>query len=183
MPAKAPPQQQRQNANTAPLPPRRFADYRIYKGKGVLCVMPRMPTWQERAGDWVIEREGKIQLEFAPSVPNQTRVYDWSKKQIFHLSVTELGEIMTSAERGLDLFHDPGMKSNTQGFVTKTLSVSPTADKKGYFFTIQSTKRGDDVSKERIFVQVSHAEFAVMKSIFNYSIPYLLGFNEIVQAG
>ncbi|TQD80514.1 hypothetical protein C1H46_033930 [Malus baccata] len=47
-----------------------------------------------------------VLLQFAPAAG--VRVYDWSRKQVFSLSVTEIGSLVSlGSKESLEFFHDP----------------------------------------------------------------------------
>lgn len=94
--------------------------YDIYKGRSAIQFKPIMPTYRKAAdGNLELSRRGCLLLELANS--NGKRSYSWSEKITFAMSITELSQLfLTSAVLSgqvVDLFHDPGMGSSTQGQV------------------------------------------------------------------
>ncbi|KAJ1407567.1 hypothetical protein SESBI_24253 [Sesbania bispinosa] len=79
----------------------------IYKGKAALTVTPRPPAFTPlESGAFKISREGYVLLQFAPAVGS--RQYDWNRKQVFSLSVNEMGSVMSlGARESCEFFHDP----------------------------------------------------------------------------
>eukprot|EP00191_Tetraselmis_sp_GSL018_P024016 CAMPEP_0177626140 /NCGR_PEP_ID=MMETSP0419_2-20121207/30492_1 /TAXON_ID=582737 /ORGANISM="Tetraselmis sp., Strain GSL018" /LENGTH=221 /DNA_ID=CAMNT_0019127169 /DNA_START=123 /DNA_END=785 /DNA_ORIENTATION=+ len=149
---------------------------RRYKGKGALAVRPIRPTWRSLQGGGIaIERQGTMFVEFAAAVAE--RQYDWENKLTFALNAIELGTLMECAGSKNEFYHDPGKGGRSEGTVSKTLRVEPTPSGNGYFFSIsvsdKSSRRNTNIS-----VPVSFGEFAVMKQLFQYCIPHLLGFDE-----
>lgn len=94
--------------------------YDIYKGRSAIQFKPIMPTYRTAAdGNLEMARRGCMLLELANS--NGKRSYAWSEKISFAMSITELSQMfLTNAVLSgqvVDLFHDPGMGSATQGQV------------------------------------------------------------------
>lgn len=94
--------------------------YDIYKGRSAIQFKPIMPTYRQAAdGNLELSRRGCMLLELANS--NGKRSYAWSEKITFAMSITELSQLfLTNAVLSgqvVDLFHDPGMGSTTQGQV------------------------------------------------------------------
>ncbi|TXG56414.1 hypothetical protein EZV62_017727 [Acer yangbiense] len=89
------------------LPPRVYVGHSIYKGKAALQVEPRAPEFVSLdSGAFKLSREGFVLLQFAPAVG--VRQYDWSRKQVFSLSVTEIGTLVgLGARESCEFFHDP----------------------------------------------------------------------------
>ncbi|KAM0061634.1 putative transcription factor ssDNA-binding-TF family [Helianthus debilis subsp. tardiflorus] len=96
-------------------------------------------------------------LTFRPAIGE--RKYDSEKKQLFALSVTEVGSFISLGPGdSCEFFHDPSIQSRDAGQVRKSLSVKPHAD-----------GVTNNISKitERFTVPVTTAEFAVMRSAFS----------------
>ncbi|KAL0801530.1 hypothetical protein Bca101_056706 [Brassica carinata] len=155
-----------------------FAPYAIFKGRAALSVEPLLPTFTKiEPGNLRIDRRGSLMMTFMPAVSE--RKYDWEKKQLFALSPTEVGSVISMGPQdSSEFFHDPSMKS------TKSLSIKPLADSTGFFFQLSVT---DSIQKsnDRIVVPVSKAEFAVLKSAFSilyyvqFALPHILGWDRI----
>ncbi|PKU63548.1 Single-stranded DNA-binding protein WHY3, chloroplastic [Dendrobium catenatum] len=74
-------------------PTRVYAGYSIYKGKAALSLEPKSPEFAPLdSGAFKVSKEGFVLLQFAPAVG--TRQYDWNRKQVFSLSVGEIGTLM-----------------------------------------------------------------------------------------
>ncbi|KAF3595968.1 hypothetical protein DY000_02025045 [Brassica cretica] len=70
--------------------PRFYVGHSIYKGKAALTIEPRAPEFVAlESGAFKLSKEGFLLLQFAPAAG--VRQYDWSRKQVFSLSVTEIG--------------------------------------------------------------------------------------------
>jgi hypothetical protein len=65
-----------------------------------------------------------------------------------------------------------------QGKTTKKLSIVPMKDGKGYFFTLTVSDKVENTN-DSLSLPVSFAELAVIRSLIDYSIPKLLGFDEL----
>lgn len=157
--------------------PRVFVPYTIYKGKGALSIRPIHPQFRPTTGGMKLHKEGSLMLEFAPSIG--TRQYDWEKKQIFSLSVAEMGILVAlSADEKASFFHDPHKGRVDEGRVRKTLAVDPSPDGFYFNFSIKDDIRG---IQERLGVPIQKAEFAVLKNVMNYIMPCLMGWNVFVN--
>ncbi|KAG2409484.1 Single-stranded DNA-binding protein [Vigna angularis] len=97
----------RPTASVGALPPRVYVGYSIYKGKAALTLTPRPPEFVPLdSGAYKISKEGYVLLQFAPAVG--TRQYDWNRKQVFSLSVGEMGSVISLGTReSCEFFHDP----------------------------------------------------------------------------
>lgn len=171
-------QQQRFYSYGSPPPaqfsPRIYVGYTIYKGKAALTVEPRPPEFQPLdSGAYKLSKEGFVLLQFAPA--SSVRQYDWERKQVFSLSVTEIGNIVSlGAKDSCEFFHDPFMGRSDEGKVKKVLRVEPLPDGSGHFFNLSVQNKLTN-SDENIYIPITKAEFAVLASSFNFIIPYLLG--------
>ncbi|CAH8347529.1 unnamed protein product [Eruca vesicaria subsp. sativa] len=156
-----------------------FAPYAIFKGRAALSVEPVLPTFTKiEPGNLRIDRRGSVMMTFMPAVSE--RKYDWEKKQLFALSPTEVGSVISMGPQdSSEFFHDPSMKSSNAGQVRKSLSIKPLADSTGYFFQLSVTDNVQN-SNDRIVVPVSKAEFAVLKSAFSFALPHILGWDRII---
>ncbi|XP_076953246.1 single-stranded DNA-binding protein WHY2, mitochondrial-like [Bidens hawaiensis] len=149
-----------------------FADYSIFKGKAALSAAPVLPTFSKMdSGFTKIDRRGVIMLTFRPAIGE--RKYDSEKKQLFALSVTEVGSFISLGPGdSCEFFHDPSMQSRDAGQVRKSLSVKPHTD--GYFISLSVT---NNILKtnERFTVPVTIAEFAVLREAFSFALPHIMG--------
>ncbi|XP_068635446.1 single-stranded DNA-binding protein WHY1, chloroplastic-like [Aristolochia californica] len=171
-PAEGPSSQQPLGA----LPPRVFVGYTIYKGKAALAVEPKAPEFLPLdSGAYKVSKEGFVLLQFAPAAG--LRQYDWSRKQVFSLSVTEIGSVMgLGAKDSCEFFHDPFKGKSEEGQVRKLLKAEPLPDGSGHFFNLSVQNRLLNVD-ESIYIPITKAEFTVLASAFNFILPYLLGWN------
>ncbi|WMV28498.1 hypothetical protein MTR67_021883 [Solanum verrucosum] len=170
-------QQQPQGAST----PKVFVGYSIYKGKAALTVEPRSPEFSPLdSGAFKLSKEGMVMLQFAPAAG--VRQYDWSRKQVFSLSVTEIGSIISlGAKDSCEFFHDPNKGRSDEGRVRKVLKVEPLPDGSGHFFNLSVQNKLINLD-ENIYIPVTKAEFAVLVSAFNFVMPYLLGWHTAVNS-
>ncbi|KAK9707284.1 hypothetical protein RND81_07G186600 [Saponaria officinalis] len=157
-------------------PPRVFVGHSIYKGKAALTIDPRAPEFVPlESGALKISREGFIMLQFAPAAG--VRQYDWSRKQVFSLSVTEIGTLMSlGAKESCEFFHDPNKGKSDEGKVRKVLKVEPLPDGSGHFFNLSVQNKLVNVD-ESIYMPITKGEFAVLISGFNFILPYLMGWH------
>ncbi|KAL8111945.1 hypothetical protein AgCh_019592 [Apium graveolens] len=156
--------------------PRFFVGHSIYKGKAALTVEPRAPEFTPLdSGAFKLSREGFVLLQFAPAA--SVRQYDWSRKQVFSLSVTEIGTVMSlGAKDSCEFFHDPFKGKSDEGKVRKVLKVEPLPDGSGHFFNLSVQNKLANMD-ESIYIPVTRAELTVLVSAFNYLVPYLLGWH------
>ncbi|CAH2066731.1 unnamed protein product [Thlaspi arvense] len=155
-----------------------FAPYAIFKGKAALSVEPVLPTFTKiEPGNLRIDRRGSVMMTFMPA--SGERKYDWGKKQLFALSPTEVGSLISmGSNESAEFFHDPSMKSSNAGQVRKSLSIKPLVDCSGYFFSL-TVNNSILNTNERIVVPVAKAEFAVMKAAFSFALPHIMGWDRI----
>lgn len=169
-----------QSEAAGPATQRRFVSWTVYKGSTAMDVKVIKPTWQARGGDLIMTKPGVLLLEFAPvnkgaSSGGLSRDYSWDQKQTFGLSIVELGSIISSS--ALNLFHDPNMGTSSKGAVTKALKMSPMTDGSGgCMFALNVTSRGSGSSS--FVVPLTAGEMTVFRSLANFLIPKLAGFEE-----
>lgn len=163
------------------LPPKVFVGHSIYKGKAAMTVTPSPPKFAMlESGAYKVSKEGCILLQFAPAA--SLRQYDWNRKQVFSLSVAEMGKFMCLDGAGsLDFLHDPFMGKSDEGKVRKQLRIEPLTDRTGHLFNLSIQDRIINVD-ESISIPVSRAELAVLTSLFNYAIPYFLGWHTFANS-
>eukprot|EP00850_Spirogloea_muscicola_P006678 SM000032S12062 [mRNA] locus=s32:349130:350489:+ [translate_table: standard] len=102
-----------------------------------------------------VHREGSLFLEFAPAMA--LREYDWSRKQTFALSITEIGHLLCLTPDGsCEFYHDPNKGKRCCIFLLSGID-------------------------ERIGLPILHAEFAVMRTAMNFVLPYLMGWHALVD--
>nr|CAD1822169.1 unnamed protein product [Ananas comosus var. bracteatus] len=179
--APPPPQESPTSSFAGGQSPRVFVGYSIYKGKAALTVEPRAPEFAPLdSGAYKVSKEGFVLLQFAPSVG--TRQYDWNRKQVFSLSVAEIGTIISlGAKDSCEFFHDPFKGRSEEGKIRKVLKAEPLPDGTGHFFNLSVQNRLVNVD-ESIYIPITKAEFAVLNSAFNFILPYLLGWHAFANA-
>ncbi|KAL0336318.1 UNVERIFIED_CONTAM: Single-stranded DNA-binding protein WHY1, chloroplastic [Sesamum calycinum] len=133
-----------------------------------------------QSGAFKLSKEGFVLLQFAPA--SGVRQYDWGRKQVFSLSVTEIGNIISLGARdSCEFFHDPFKGKSDEGRVRKVLKVEPLPDGSGHFFNLSVQNKLTNVD-ENIYIPITKAEFAVLVSSFNFVIPYLLGWHTFASS-
>lgn len=154
-----------------------FASYNVYKGKAALSAEPVPPRFAKvDSGGIRIKRQGFIMLSFSPSMGE--RKYDWQRKQVFALSATEVGALISMGPNGsCEFFHDPAMQTSNAGQVRKSLSVKAHADGSGYFFSL-AVANNVTKTNERFTVPITSAEFAVMRTSFSFALPHIMGWDQ-----
>ncbi|XP_010551512.1 PREDICTED: single-stranded DNA-binding protein WHY1, chloroplastic-like [Tarenaya hassleriana] len=162
-------------------PFRVFVGHTIYKGKAALTVQPRSPEFVcLDSGAFKLSKEGFVLLEFAPAAG--VRQYDWSRKQVFSLSVAEIGNLVSLGPKdSCEFFHDPNKGRSDEGKVRKVLKIEPLADGSGHFFNLSVQNKLLNVD-ESIYIPVTRAELAVLVSAFNFILPYLMGWHAFASS-
>ncbi|KAB5544972.1 hypothetical protein DKX38_013084 [Salix brachista] len=119
--------------------PKLFVGHSIYKGKAALTVEPRSPEFSPLdSGAYKLVKEGFVLLQFAPAAA--VRQYDWTRKQVFSLSVTEIGHLVSLGPKdSCEFFHDPNKGKSEEGKVRKLLKVEPLPDGSGHFFNLSNS--------------------------------------------
>ncbi|XP_062022320.1 single-stranded DNA-binding protein WHY2, mitochondrial [Rosa rugosa] len=155
-----------------------YAPFSIYKGKAALSLSPVLPTFTKlESGSVVVERRGSVMLKFMPAIGE--RKYDSEKKQLFALSATEVGSLISLGPKdSCELFHDPSMQSSNAGQVRKSLSIKPHAD--GYFISL-TVVNNLLKTRESFSVPVTTAEFAVMKTACSFALPHIMGWDRLTN--
>lgn len=156
-----------------------YTAYTVYKGRGAMSLKVIKPTWERiSTGSGIrVSREGTVLLEFAQGKGD--RIYDWDSKGTFAMNAVECGEILEAAETSSELsfFHDPNKMGSAEGAVTKTMKFSPARDS-GYFFSLYVNDKSTGASSQYT-TAVSSAELRVIQQIIQFSIPRILGFDEL----
>ncbi|CAB4295172.1 unnamed protein product [Prunus armeniaca] len=168
--------QQRASTASAPNKPSPPAPQTPAGGKAALTVEPKAPEFTALdSGAFKLSREGFVLLQFAPAAG--VRVYDWSRKQVFSLSVTEIGSLVClGSKESIEFFHDPFKGKSDEGKVRKVLKVEPLPDGSGHFFNLSVQNKLINLD-ESVYIPITRAEFAVLKSAFNFILPYILGWH------
>ncbi|XP_006646903.1 single-stranded DNA-binding protein WHY2, mitochondrial [Oryza brachyantha] len=158
---------------------RKFASYTVFKGKAALSMHPVLPSFSKlESGGSRVSRNGSVMLTFFPAVGQ--RKYDYSKKQIFALSPTEVGSLISlGPAESCEFFHDPSMKSSHEGQVKKSLSVTPLGNDSGYFLNI-TVLNNLQKTTERLSLPITKAEFAVMRTTLSFALPHILGWDQVL---
>ncbi|KAM1135687.1 hypothetical protein ACFX13_034623 [Malus domestica] len=157
-----------------------YASFDIFKGKAALSLTPVLPTFTKlESGSLVVDRRGSVMLKFTPAIGE--RKYDWEKRQMFALSATEVGALISLGPNdSCELFHDPSMKSSNAGQVRKSLSIKPHADGSGYFVSL-TVVNNLLKTRESFSVPVTTAEFAVMKTACSFALPHIMGWDRLTN--
>jgi hypothetical protein len=169
------------NPSVGSLPPRVYVGHSIYKGKAALTITPRPPEFVPLdSGAYKIHKDGYVLLQFAPSVGPRT--YDWTRKQVFSLSVDEMGSvIILGARESVEFFHDPFRGKSDEGKVGKVLKVDPFPDGSGFFFNLSIQNKIVN-ENESIILPVTKADLAVLRSLFKFIVPYLKGWHTFANS-
>jgi hypothetical protein len=166
-------------------PSRVFAEFTLFKNTGCLGVSPVAPVFapvQGGMGDaQKVERQGVMMLKFVPPVGGGELGYLWAEKQHFALSAVECGELLTitpGTKKELTFIHDPNLREpESNGEMAKKLRIAPMQHSQGDMGFIYAAPGFE------LMVPVSSAEFRVMQSLINFSLPKLLGFDAVFEPG
>jgi hypothetical protein len=95
----------------------------------------------------MISREGAIFIDITSSVGRNE--YDWTTKVQMALSIHEIGKLMLvlgGVQKSIDLFHDPGAKTDSAGKITKKLQISSPdgVTAKGVLLRVSQFVKGED---------------------------------------
>lgn len=152
------------------------ASLRIYKTRCVLDTSFVAPVFLDGATSTSMRRMGGAMLKFAAEHPDSTpekRSYDYEKQQVFMLSPFEIGQLLALAEDGSGearFFHDPNMKSDQSGSITKSLVVKRSSgDKKGWSFALDVSENGSKSGNFYMFL--TDGEFRTVRSVFEHMLP------------
>ena len=136
------------------------------------------PEWLEKnptlSESDLASREGAIFLEITSA--KDKNVYDWAKKIIFALSITDIAKFSEVLEGKLaeaKLMHDPGAKSERQGKVRKHLEVVNNGEK-GCMVTASEVVAGGS-SPTRHTVPLSTDECLALSEAMRAFISKALG--------
>ncbi|WVZ22557.1 hypothetical protein V8G54_001101 [Vigna mungo] len=181
----------RPTASVGALPPRVYVGYSIYKGKAALTLTPRPPEFVPLdSGAYKISKEGYVLLQFAPAVG--TRQYDWNRKQVFSLSVGEMGSVISLGTReSCEFFHDPFKGKSDEGKVRKILKLEPLPDGSGHFFNLRAYLSVLGIMKYISFCIRCHevntgffssSAWSTFPAFANFIMPYLLGWHTFANS-
>ncbi|KAL0540562.1 hypothetical protein IC582_020570 [Cucumis melo] len=157
---------------------RAFVSYHVYKGKAAVSIEPCMPTFTKvESGNLIIDRRGSIMLTFAPAMGE--RKYDWTRKQLFALSATEVGSLISMGPKdSCEFFHDPGMLSSTAGQVRKNLAIKAHTDGNGYMISLNVVNKPQNTN-DFLSLPFTTGEFSVLKTACSFALPSLLGWDRV----
>ncbi|CAN8266730.1 unnamed protein product [Cochlearia groenlandica] len=167
--------------NGSSSPPRFYVGHSIYKGKAALTIEPRAPEFVALdSGAFKLTKEGFLLLQFAPAAG--VRQYDWTRKQVFSLSISEIGNLVSLGPReSCEFFHDPNKGKGDEGKVRKVLKVEPLPDGSGRFFNLSVQNKLMNID-ENVYIPITKGEFAVLISAFNFILPHLIGWQAFANS-
>jgi hypothetical protein len=160
-------------------PSRVFANFNIFRDTAMMDVKPLPPTMAAipPSGESLkVERQGTMLFSFVPSTSGDGNGYNWSDKQHFALSVVECGDLLT-AKREFDFYHNSSYNpqaGNADPAQGKSLAISPIAGSEDLSFSYSA---GD----VKISLPMTPAEYRVLQSLINFSIPKLLAWDAIFE--
>ncbi|KAL7515345.1 hypothetical protein ACHAXN_013304 [Cyclotella atomus] len=184
---------QRTFSSMGMLPRRGYPQYTVFDQNCALSIRAQMPVFKKAGADGIsVDRRGKLILEF---IPRNTAGagFAWNTKTAFSLSAEEMGLCLSQLPgAGVELSHKlhyadsedgDGMRQLSGDLIDKVLTIEP-KDGAAVLFNIDYFKDGvggqspdGTTSSTPLNVTLQAGEFEVVKSIFQSSIPYLLGWN------
>eukprot|EP00798_Chlamydomonas_sp_ICE-L_P021230 gene21230-28146_t len=162
-----------------------FANYNVYKGKAALQMTILPPTCSgTQKGNFYVEREGALLLQFAPIGANTTGTNVGQRNLVDRIlaSGQQLGfnghksynsSNLDAYVCNLNYFHI-SFPVQGEGTQTKKLILSPSGNNDGAFF-LNFNQSGTKAAK--VMVPFLPNELAVIKSLINYALPRVLGFD------
>jgi hypothetical protein len=122
-------------------------------------------------------REGALFLEITSATGKNE--YDWSRKIVIALSIHDMGKLLLVLEGtkpSIDIFHDPGAKTATEGKVNKKLSVSsPQGIAAGVMIVASQTEAGGE--KRIHTVPLSGDEVKTLAACIRGALPVALAWD------
>eukprot|EP00986_Skeletonema_menzelii_P012103 scaffold6464_cov145-Skeletonema_menzelii.AAC.12 len=181
------------------MPRRGFPQYTVFGPDSALSIRAVLPQFRRAGTDGVsVERRGKLVFEFVPRNASGAG-FAWTEKTLFSLSVEEVGLLLSQLPgNGVELSHSmnygvgsddessDGVMQQSGDLVEKVLTIEP-GDGATLNFKIDYMKNGvggqsppqfdHAIPTTPLEVTLQAGEFEVIKSIFQTSIPYILGWN------
>lgn len=182
------------------MPRRGFPQYTIFGPETALVIRGSLPQFKRAGNDGVsVERRGKLVVELVPR-NNTGAGFAWNDKTIFTLTVEEIGLCLSQLPNNpMELSHPTynnaggdheggPMTDVTQlagDSVEKVLTIEPGAGA-SLTFKLDYMKGGiggqtppgvEGLPKTPLEITIQAGEFEIIKSVFQTSIPYLLGWN------
>jgi hypothetical protein len=183
------------------MPRRGFPQYTVFGPDSALSVRAVLPQFKRAGNDGVsVDRRGKLVFEFVPRNASGAG-FAWTDKTNFSLSVEEVGLLLSQLPgNGVELSHsmnygvgsdgdesgDRGVTQYSGDLVEKVLTIQP-GEGSTLNLKIDYVKDGvggqshpqyeETIPSTPIEVTLQAGEWEVFKSIFQTSIPYILGWN------
>ncbi|GMH37005.1 hypothetical protein BSKO_04878 [Bryopsis sp. KO-2023] len=171
------PQSSQERAEFAALNQRYKADLAIFKRSGAINMNLIMPTWKTvTGGTRVRSRQGGLLIEFARGTGERT--YDWENKKTFAMSPVELATLLDEPTKPHEFIHDPNINASSRGSIIKVFQC--TMAERGLFFKLRVKER-DSTEEWSISIPVSNGEYKLFQIISAYTLPYLMGFDQVVN--
>jgi|TARA_B110000208_G_scaffold9338_1_gene11954 hypothetical protein len=147
-----------------------YANFTCYKTESALQIAPIKPTLEAAGNGLKVQREGTILLSLATARGTLSEHgYDWQNKQIFALSVIEMGEVLAQRP-GHPLLTFVHGGEGMGGGDAKTLQVGRSGDDGALQFALQT-------GPATISISMSAGENEVLRSLITHCIPRMLAFD------
>lgn len=159
-----------ENNDTYEMDPSKPLAYPIYKGVTGKFGAVRFEFIPPFSSAKRKKKDGAILVTASNAIDKNK--YDWDNKIVFALSVTDVGTFLAGIKQGsVKLYHDPGMKSETQGQTTKSLEVSKAEGKDSYWFSLRE-KQGE--TQKQVGLPISIQEMLILDNLMRAALPKLL---------
>lgn len=184
---------------------RAYPQYSLFSDNCALVFKPLMPKFKTVGnGGLTIGQKGRLLLELSPANPNG-QGYNWDEKINFALSVEDIGLMISQLPHyGISLARRLGdntagmngksynLVSNTNETTEKIFSAKP-GDGATILFKLDYVKDGhggqlpppsaptERSSAAPIEFEVQAGEWEVVASVMKESLPYLVGWNQLMD--
>lgn len=161
-----------------------FTDYAVFRPHSAVKLSFILPEFRRDEKGTSIHSDGVVLIRFAKSYVEAMTVpkagdkrYNWEDSQSVALSPTEAAMILIAKEE-FKLYHDPGKNKETEGHFIKNLNIGPN-DAGGLTFQLMVAGSMLQDPKPIFSVKCTAGETFVMKSLLEYGIPRILGFDKV----
>jgi len=164
---------------------RYYPQYTIFHSNVALTFKSILPEFKKSGRNISVARKGKFLLEFSPrhstNKKEDNKFYgathdyttEWSQSISIALNTEEIGQLICDIKKGKEciMYHN--------SHVLKTFKVIPSLEEEGsYKFSLTvgegSVAEGDEI-------ELNFGEIEVIKILLDNSLPYLAGWNTLMQ--
>ncbi|OQS05242.1 hypothetical protein THRCLA_02591 [Thraustotheca clavata] len=152
-----------------------FPQFSSYGSDALFQVAPLAPVYTNNGKYLKLKRGGSLMLSWCKATQQG---YNYQDKLFFSLSPREIGAVLNSLDslQKCTLVHSPNMNDpQANEGLRKTFVVEFQPEHNKTVFTYSS-------DQARTAVALDAGECRVLKELMQYSLPYLYGFNSILEA-